>query len=416
VNSALEIRIYAFAGEFDGHRTSLTGFKLAEFTATPFVVPGAAVARTRGGTPSAATLATVTDDEDPPGTLVVTATAVPTGISITNIANNNGTITATVGASCSITNGAKVVTLQAQNSAGTTSTANFTVNVASNTVPTLGTYGDVTIAAGGSTTVTPSAPPADNGTVTVTPTASSGYTGTLTANSTTGVVSIGNANAGTFTITVAAKDNCNANAVSKTFTLTVNGSLAAPAGFTATATQPNSVSVVWSTVPGATSYEVQRTEFITNAFAPLSPTVTVTNFTDTTVTGNKSYLYRVRALAGGLASPFSAVDVATTVIFSDPALGSGTTVIKAAHIAELRTAVAAMRTAAVLGAATFADNPLTATTKVKASHITELRTALDQARSSLGLTPALTYTDSAITAGTTKVKAVHVQQLRDGVK
>src|SRR5207244_3422378 len=51
-------------------------------------------------------------------------------------------------------------------------------------------------------------------------TTSPSFTGTLPANSSTGVVSINNANPGTWTITVTATDNCSATD-SKQFTLTV---------------------------------------------------------------------------------------------------------------------------------------------------------------------------------------------------
>ena len=56
--------------------------------------------------------------------------------------------------------------------------------------------------------------------------------------------------------------------------------------------------------------------------------------------------------AGG--TTFSPVDVATTVIFTDPSSLSGVT-IKAAHITELQTAVNAMRAAGGLTPTTFSS-------------------------------------------------------------
>lgn len=55
-----------------------------------------------GGGPTPATLGFVSDVHDPAGSLTVTAQTVPAGITVTNLANNNGVITANVGADCLI--------------------------------------------------------------------------------------------------------------------------------------------------------------------------------------------------------------------------------------------------------------------------------------------------------------------------
>jgi hypothetical protein len=118
---------------------------------------------------------------------------------------------------------------------------------------------------------------------------------------------------------------------------------------------------------------------------------------------------------GAVASGFTSIDPATTIVFTDATL-STSVVIKAAHITELRTAVNAMRAAAGLGAATFTDGTLnTLSTPIKAVHITELRTALDAARSAIGLA-AISYTDPTITANTTSPKGAHITELRNGTQ
>lgn len=111
----------------------------------------------------------------------------------------------------------------------------------------------------------------------------------------------------------------------------------------------------------------------------------------------------MRALANGTQTAFSNVDVATTIVFTDGPR------IQAAHVTELRAAVAAMRSAAGLPAAGFTD-PVP--TFVKAVHWTELRARLDEARSALGL-PGVAYT--VLTAGT-RVQAVHLQELQRAVQ
>src|SRR5204863_8519672 len=64
------------------------------------------------------------------GTLTVTATTVPTGISVTNIVNSGGTVTADVAAGCNATTGANTIVLTVTNgTTGLMNTANLTVNV-----------------------------------------------------------------------------------------------------------------------------------------------------------------------------------------------------------------------------------------------------------------------------------------------
>ncbi|MBX7222139.1 MAG: pre-peptidase C-terminal domain-containing protein [Blastocatellia bacterium] len=205
--------------------TATTTFTLTVTAANtpPTITAGAAATRQQGSAGSTATIATVSDTETAAGSLTVTATTVPAGITVTGITNSNGTITATVAAGCTATLGANTVVLTVTDGGGLTATANYTVNVTANTVPTLGTYPGTTVVQGNSTTVTPSAAPTDNGTVaSLTATANPNtFTGTLSGNTATGVITVTNAGpAGTYTITVTATDNCGATSTA-TFTLTV---------------------------------------------------------------------------------------------------------------------------------------------------------------------------------------------------
>jgi hypothetical protein len=189
---------------------------------------------------------------------------------------------------------------------------------------------------------------------------------------------------------------------------------AAPASLVATAGQ-GSVSLTWAAVFGAMSYTVYRTADNSNYSNVGTP---VTNlFTDVSAAPNTSYLYKVTATISGVESPFSNKDLATTVVFTDPALGVLSTAIKAVHITELRTAVDAVRKLAHGGVGNpfaYTDPVITAqSTGVKKVHLTDLRNALDPARATLGLS-ALTYTDPAIAQQTTPVKAAHFAELRNG--
>ncbi|HYS52219.1 MAG TPA: hypothetical protein VER58_00475 [Thermoanaerobaculia bacterium] len=101
------------------------------------------------------------------------------------------------------------------------------------------------------------------------------------------------------------------------------------------------------------------------------------------------------------------------MVFTDDPVVAASTIIKAVHLTELRTAVNAVRAAAGLSAATFTDT-LTADVFIKVVHITELRSNLDEARASLGLA-AMLYTGPTLAAGDT-VMAAHIQDLRAGVR
>lgn len=185
---------------------------------------------------------------------------------------------------------------------------------------------------------------------------------------------------------------------------------AAPTGVGAQALAgTTNVLVVWNAVAGATSYEIWRrapgVSFLRIA------TTTATNYTDTSTAANTAYLYLIRAVNAGGTSGDSAVDLATTVIFTDDPLVAGV-VIKAVHVNELRVAVNAVRALAGLATLNFTDT-IAKGVIVKAYHITEPRSALDAARAALGLSTG-GYTNPSLTG--VVIKAIHIQELRNRVK
>ena len=200
--------------------TPSINFALTNTNNAPTITAGAALTRPRGSAGTSNTIATVSDLETPAGNLVVTATTVPVGITVTSISNTASTITATVAAACNAPFGANNVVLTVTDGNGGTAMATLTVTVSDNTAPTL-TYPAASVAAGAATTVTPMTA-TDNGSIT-------GYsivsvvpplTTAPTVNA-SGVVSITNASpAGNHVITVQATDNCGAT-TNAMFTLTV---------------------------------------------------------------------------------------------------------------------------------------------------------------------------------------------------
>ncbi|HEX9493211.1 MAG TPA: IPT/TIG domain-containing protein, partial [Thermoanaerobaculia bacterium] len=182
-----------------------------------------------------------------------------------------------------------------------------------------------------------------------------------------------------------------------------------PANVTATAQTSTSVLITWSAVPSATSYQIFRNDG--GGFAQINTSTSAT-YTDSGVTASTSHLYRVRAVNASGASGDSASDIATTIIFTDDPIVSGSTAVKAVHLSELRSATDAVRGLAGKPAGVYTDSASAGMT-VKAMHVTEIRTQLDEAMSMLMLTTG-GYTDGSLTG--VVIKAVHFQEIRNRVK
>jgi len=186
----------------------------------PAITAAAGLSRQQGSAASNSQIATVTDDGGAGLVVVTVTTANPSnGVTISNIVNTGGNITANIVAGCTASNAS--FTLQASDGVST-STATLNIAFDANTTPTLSYTNPAALAFQGSATVSP-ATATDNGSIT-------GYsvqnvvpalTTVPTVNS-SGVVSITNAQpAGTHTITIRATDNCGASTDSS-FTVDVN--------------------------------------------------------------------------------------------------------------------------------------------------------------------------------------------------
>lgn len=225
-----------------------------------------------------------------------------------------------------------------------------------------------------------------------------------TATNSSGIVSVAataNGFLGTYDVTA------EVDALQTSFALTNTNT---PTNVVALATSATTVVISWTAEPW-TTYEVHRT-----AAGGISETIGFTDLSslaDSTVVANKAYIYDVRATTPA-PSPFSASDLATTVMFSDAPLVPGTTKVRTVHFTQLRAAVDAVRALAGLAPGVYTDTVLTAgTTRVKALHVTDLRSRLDAARSAL-LLPPLTYSQT-VTSGAT-VRASQIEELRAGVR
>ena len=202
-------------------------------TGPPTITPTVGLSRRQGSPATNSQIATVTDDVGAPGSITVTAMTVPPNITITNIVNTNGNITADLAAGCAAATGNNVIVLKATDGKTLNMTGNLTINVLANTAPTLGNYANSTVVTGCKLILTPDAAPGDNGSVSrVMASGGGGFTGTIGVDATTGVVTITNNGpvGGPFTITVTATDNCGLT-FQRMFTVTVNNPPTAPTEF-----------------------------------------------------------------------------------------------------------------------------------------------------------------------------------------
>ncbi|MEY3283064.1 MAG: hypothetical protein RIR86_1077, partial [Acidobacteriota bacterium] len=193
----------------------------------PMIMPVSGISRTIGSGLANSTIATVNDAETTAASLTVTinggTSASSGGITITNLVNTAGTITADLIAACGGTAGTAAFTLQVNDGVATTTTT-LNVTVVANALPTL-TYAATSVNGGGSTTINPATGPGDNGSVVAIAVHSQGnYTGAISVNPSTGLVTLsGAAPAGTHGITIHATDNCGAT-TDATIQLTVTAS------------------------------------------------------------------------------------------------------------------------------------------------------------------------------------------------
>jgi hypothetical protein len=189
---------------------------------------------------------------------------------------------------------------------------------------------------------------------------------------------------------------------------TTNVPTLAPSGVAAAATTTTSINIAWNPLSGATTYQLMRSSD-GNPYVDIGSPTSGTSATDG-VSSGKTYLYKVRALLGGLWTDASSPDLATTILFTDDNVLAGLTV-RALHLQEIRSAVNAVLVSAGMSAPY--SGPSVGTT-IAASDITALRNSVTTAYAKIGM-PQLSFAET-ITAGTSKIKASHFQELRDRTK
>jgi len=168
-------------------------------------------------------------------------------------------------------------------------------------------------------------------------------------------------------------------------------------------------------VATATSYEVARQDLITLAYTTLNPGGSPgLVYNDGTVSVNKAYLYKVRAVAPSTGA-YSAPDLATVVIYSNPTLTAGSSIVNAQDLIDIRNAAQAVRTLANQGVFSFTDTTITAgTTVISAVHQSQVRSVVDGALTAL-MVPGIVYTHPTPVNGAV-IYASDMTDLRTGMR
>ena len=174
----------------------------------------------------------------------------------------------------------------------------------------------------------------------------------------------------------------------------------------------------WFHDGGATGFTIQRKQGA-GSFQSLTPSPPLVGssrqYFDGGLAANTTYTYRIRAEGQGGSSGYSPDFTATTSLFSDGVITPGVTVVRGAHMEELRAAVNAVRACADLEAFTGWAHPSPlAGNIIRGIDIQELRTQLQPTWSPLGLSEPV-YTDGPGLAGVT-IKAIHLTELRNAVQ
>jgi hypothetical protein len=182
----------------------------------------------------------------------------------------------------------------------------------------------------------------------------------------------------------------------------------APTNLTVTGTTNTTITLSWTPVPGINGYWLERAESMSGPFLQAGNAFFNTVITDFGLDPHRAYVYRLRAVASGNASPPSNMAVGTTVTFEFNQVQSQP--IRAQHLDDVRTAINAVRHAANLPAAVWARDPLN-NLVIRASDVQEARNRLNEALTVLQI-PVLAYQDPILNIGITPIRAAHLEQLQ----
>lgn len=213
---------YGGDSNFKASAGALAGGNPQVITGPPLLTPAEGLMRVAGEPVKMSQVATVSDDVIAPGSINVTAMSVPQGLSLTEIVNTDGIITAKLAADCNALTGDNTIVLRASDDKGLDANVNLIVKVAANPAPVLGQYNDMQVVSGCKLFVVPDAAPADNNAgISIGASATGEFSGHFEIDAATGVVAIsGTGPTGAHAVTVTATDSCGETS-QRMFTVTV---------------------------------------------------------------------------------------------------------------------------------------------------------------------------------------------------
>ncbi|HYI08821.1 MAG TPA: hypothetical protein VEK57_07095 [Thermoanaerobaculia bacterium] len=191
--------------------------------------------------------------------------------------------------------------------------------------------------------------------------------------------------------------------------------IAGPALRTTYAPLVNTVSLSWSSVPGAAYYDVERTAAYPSWSFVARLNSSTTNWSQSPETANSAQIYRIvprDSSLNAVGTPSNAALITTHDHLDNP-LVAGVTPFDIGQLVTLRAAMTSLRAAAGVSAPAWTQNPVSAGTVVSPADVTDLRTAFNGAVQNLGL-PLPSYADAV--GPDEPIRRTNFQQLRDLVR
>lgn len=147
-----------------------------------------------------------------------------------------------------------------------------------------------------------------------------------------------------------------------------------------------SINLTWSATANTVSYEIWRKGGSSTQWTKIDSVLALPgvspSYLDVNVTADTAYIYKVRAVNDTASAADSALQLATTMRYTDAILTGS--IIRRVHVSEVRSAVDGIRALAGLGGYAWTDADLS-NASVKAVHFSELRDALQPALTTLGV-------------------------------